>query len=221
VNWFEGGRRISKLFMVLVGLGGAAYVAFATAPMATVETLPGEGWKVSATECPFTAHEEYLWDYDWGGSKSGIAFCFRQFENGGIPYAIAPTPPNEAKRYADEQAEIAAADKANEAKGEPPPIRRVSEPPKWYFTADEYSDAVQSYAKKRVADFQMTPELRDQLIRTQKAAWWGAHWKAFNEALPWVFGLCVFIWLLTAVIGWIVRGFAGVPRGQDFRQEAR
>lgn len=32
-----------------------------------------------------------------------------------------------------------------------------------------------------------------------------------------ILGVAAAVWLLTAVIGWIVRGFLGVPRGADFR----
>jgi hypothetical protein len=220
VNWFEGGRRISKLLMALVGLGGAAYVALASTPMATVESEPGEGWKVAATECPMTAYQNYWWDYDWGGDRKGLAFCFRPLDNGGIPYAVAPTPAAEAKRYAEEQAREAAEDKAAAAKGAPPPLRMISQPPKWYYTDSEYSDPVQAYARQRMSGFQMTPQLRADLIRNQKPARWIARWKALTEALPWVLGLCTFIWLSTAVLGWIVRGFAGVPKGSDFRKSA-
>ena len=33
-----------------------------------------------------------------------------------------------------------------------------------------------------------------------------------------VFAVAATVWLVTAVIGWIVRGFLGVPRGADFWQ---
>ena len=36
-----------------------------------------------------------------------------------------------------------------------------------------------------------------------------------------VLGTAAAVWLLTAVIGWIVRGFLGVQRGADFQQETR
>jgi hypothetical protein len=35
-----------------------------------------------------------------------------------------------------------------------------------------------------------------------------------------VLGICAFIWLFAAVMGWIIRGFAGVPSGQDFKPRA-
>jgi hypothetical protein len=217
VNWFEGGRRISKLFMGMVTLGGAAYVAFADTPIATLESEPGQPWRVAQTKCDFGDLEEYSYNLDWGGDRRGVSFCFRALDNGGIPYAIAPTPADEANRYAAEQSKEEAEDRAREARGEPPPLRRTITPPQWYYTATEYSDTVRNYAKKRVAEFKMTPELQQRLQARQKAVWWEARSQAAGEAFQFVLAICAFIWVFTAVTAWIIRGFAGVPRGQDFK----
>jgi hypothetical protein len=39
----------------------------------------------------------------------------------------------------------------------------------------------------------------------------------FRNAAIAVVGSAFVIWLITAIVGWIVRGFLGVPRGADFR----
>ena len=44
--------------------------------------------------------------------------------------------------------------------------------------------------------------------------------QAIDDAFPWVAGMIIFVWVFTAVLGWIVRGFAGVPQGRDFRESA-
>jgi hypothetical protein len=211
VNWFEGGRRISKLFMVLVAAGGAAYVFFINVPMPTLTSRgPTMPWFVSDDECPTLAYERALYDYDWGGSKPGLTLCYLDIK-GKIPYAVAPTPP-EAKRQEEQEA---AQDRARIARGEPPPLR-LSDP--WFYTADAYDQRVQSYVDETASSLKVTPELRQRLTDTRSKVWWRAHRSAFSDAAPWVMGLCAAIWLITAVIGWIVRGFAGVPTGQDFRQ---
>jgi hypothetical protein len=147
--------------------------------------------------------------YDWGGAKPGLILCYLDID-GKVPYAVAPTPP-EAKLQEERQA---AEDQAKMARGEMPPIR-FSNP--WFYTADEYDDKVQTYIEQSVASLKVTPDLRQSLKDSRSKVWWRTHKHAFDDALPWVLGLCAAIWLVTAVLGWIVRGFAGVPSGQDFR----
>lgn len=213
VNWFEGGRRISKLFMTLVALGGLAYVIFVNEPTPTLSIRgPTMPWFVNDEECKSPSYERHLWDYDWGGKKRGLTLCFMALDNGTIPYAVAPTPPEVKRR---EEAE----DRAREARGEPPPLERLIKSP-WFYGASEYDSRVQAYVNQSVADLKVTPELRQRLIDTRAKARWRAHRQAFDEAAPWVLGICAFIWLFTAVMGWIVRGFAGVPSGQDFKAGA-
>lgn len=207
VNWFEGGRRISKLFMALVALGGATYVVFISAPMATLSIRgPTMPWFVSDEECEAPSLSEYLWDYDWGGSKRGLKLCYLDID-GRIPYAVAPTPPEETRRQEVE-------DEAREARGEPPPIR-LNMP--WFYTASEYDARVRAWVRQSRTDLKLPPELRQRLASSRSAAHWRARKQAFNDAAPWVLGLCAFIWVFTAVMGWVVRGFAGVPQGHDFK----
>jgi hypothetical protein len=213
VNWFEGGRRISKLLMVLVGLGGAAYVVFINSPMATLTSRgPTMPWFVDSRDCPASSYQRYLWDYDWGDSKRGLALCFLDID-GRIPYAIAPTPQEELRRREKEKAE----NEARMARGEPPTI--LLEMP-WFYTGSEYDSRVQAYVNQSVADFKLTQELRERLRETRSTARWRARKQALNDATPWVFGICAFIWLFTTAMGWIIRGFAGVPKGQDFKPPA-
>lgn len=221
INWFEGGRRISHLFMALLVLGGAAYVVFQDAPMATLSIRgPTMPWFVADEDCKSPSYERFLWDYDWGGDKRGLQLCFLALDNGKIPYAVAPTPPKELARRAKQRAADDADDKAREARGEPPLIRLRMETP-WFYNADEDDPRVQSYIAQSEANLQITPELRQQLRKGHSAAKWRARKQALGDATPWVAGLCIFIWILTAVLGWIIRGFAGIPSGHDFRLPQR
>ena len=209
VNWFEGGRRISRLFMVLVAMGGGAYVFFGNEPTPTLTIRgPEMPWFVADEGCEYPSYHRALPKYDWGVGKPGLALCFLALENGEIPYAIAPTPPEERAKLVRQKAE----DQSRSSLGEPPPFRLKSS---WYYTDVSYGPRVQDYVERSVATLKITSELRQQLAG---AGWrWRAHKRAFDEAAPWVFGLCIFIWLFTAVLGWIVRGFAGVPQSHDFR----
>jgi hypothetical protein len=42
-------------------------------------------------------------------------------------------------------------------------------------------------------------------------------WEHIGTGLLCLFGGVAFIWALTWAIGWIVRGFFGIPTGQDFK----
>jgi hypothetical protein len=209
VNWFEGGRRISKLLMALVAAGGAvvSYEAYDPRPVVASRgpTMP---WFVNDEVCKYPSYERTLVDYDWGGKKPGLTLCFLALDNGKIPYAVAPMPPEEK---AKEEAE----DRTREARNEPP-IVRLTAP--WFYTDDSYSARVSAYTEKAVADLKIEPQLRERLTST---SWrWRAFKRALDQVFPWVVGLCVGIWLITAVIGWIVRGFTGVPTSIDFRPKA-
>jgi hypothetical protein len=43
----------------------------------------------------------------------------------------------------------------------------------------------------------------------------GPYITAFHEGAPWLVGGLVFLWVLSWTTGWIVRGFLGIPMGQD------
>jgi hypothetical protein len=49
--------------------------------------------------------------------------------------------------------------------------------------------------------------------------WWSERLKSMQQGLLFLAGGWVFLWTLTWVIGWIVRGFLGIPMGQDRRVE--
>lgn len=104
INWFEGGRRISKLCIGIVVAIGAATVLWRNEPdpVLTIRgpTMP---WFVSLDSCPANAYVRYLWDYDRGGSDPGLRLCFLPLPNGSIPYAVAPTPPHELERQAQDK----------------------------------------------------------------------------------------------------------------------
>lgn len=211
INWFEGGRRISYIFMGLVAASGAAYVIWTEEPdPILVSRGPSMPLFVSSAPCPDEWAVTYLWDYDWGGEKPGLRMCFTPLPNGSFPYAIAPTPPEEIERQQAEEHE----NQKRIERGELP-IPIVGKP--WFYGASEYSMEFVQYKKKAIANLEITPELRETLEASRSNLKRDKRNEAFAEAVPWVAGMCAFIWAFTFAMGWIVRGFAGVPRGQDFR----
>lgn len=207
INWFEGGRRISSLGIGLVVAAGAATIIWNSDPDPVLTSRgPSLPWFVSDRACPDDAYIRDLWNYDWGGKQRGLKLCFLVYE-GRVPYAVAPTPKEELEKQERARRE-------REAKGEPPVI--TFDMP-WFYTAPAYDDRVQSYVEKSVADLRISPDLEKRLKDSLWSVWWRGKKQAFEAAAPWVFGICAGLWFFTLVVGWIVRGFAGVPNGQDFR----
>lgn len=195
--------------MALVAIGGAASVIFVDEPTPTLTIRgPGSPWFVSNQDCEYPSQRRVLLNYDWGGDNPSLALCFMALANGEIPYAIAPPPPEERARQEAEK-------RARTANGGPPALWPASP---WYYTGSSYNPRVEAYVEQSVANLEVTSEARQWLADER---WrWRAHKKALGDALPWVFGLIAFLWISTATVGWIVRGFAGVPQGKDFKPTA-
>lgn len=216
VNWFEGGRRISQLIIGLVAAGGALIVALVESPDPEFTTYgPSAPWIVTQQPCPENAHVEYLWDYGWGGDERGVRLCFIALSDGSFPIAVADPPPTEIERRKQDSAKWIAENNARVAGGDAPLIPPPSAA--WFYTASEYSSRFIEYVGTRRSEFRVTEEMRQAAIERQSGALWDARKMAFSEALPWVAGICGFLWAFTFAMGWIIRGFAGIPAGQDFK----
>lgn len=77
----------------------------------------------------------------------------------------------------------------------------------------EYSTEVIKYTALVASEFDLTPERIEAFEAIQRKALleqWGV-------AALFLFGGLVVGWAVVAAIGWIVRGFMGIPRGQDMR----
>ena len=201
INWFEGGRRIVSVIAGLIVLGAAFYLFFGGGDnRVIVETSsPGERLHWTLKECPYPDM-----DKDWGGTvefKSSdprrVTACFRAGTNGKIPYALGPKQTFMMK------------------------IRDKNFPISYnqMIFGDQFSDEVSAYMSARMSGFKFAPE--------ETRAIGDAQWKIgvvhFCErveyAFPWVAGLIIGLWVISAGIGWMVRGFAGVPSGKDFRAD--
>jgi hypothetical protein len=217
INWFEGGRRISKLLMGLVAAIAAFFLFATNADYAVFSTAgPSEPWQFRNGRCEDPDYSRYVSDVDVGTKRETVILCFDAASDGKIPYAVAPEPEDAARgRRAREQRQ-AAEDRAAVERGAPPVIRTTALT-KWYYTGGDYSDAVQTYVDAREQSFRITPEMAKAVRDSSAGRLWQARMRGVSDVGPWVFGLIAFIWILTAVVGWIVRGFAGVPWGADFR----
>jgi len=78
---------------------------------------------------------------------------------------------------------------------------------------EPYSTEVSVYTQRVADGFSLTRQSQE----TAASQLWQArlrHWKESFQVL--VVGLLLG-WALTALIGWIARGFLGIPRGKDHR----
>ena len=220
INWFEGGRRISQLFIGLVAAGGLAIVAFTAQPNPEFTTYgPDAPWIVANEPCPESGHIEYLWDYDWGGKERGVKLCFIAFQDGTFPIQRTDPPPEEVKKQEEASRRFQEENRARVERGEPPMIAPPL--PGWFYTAEEYSGSFTEYVDRRRSEFEVTDELKAQARERQSGALWDERQKILGEVFPWAAGICIFLWLFTAAMGWIVRGFAGIPTGRDFKPANR
>ena len=78
-----------------------------------------------------------------------------------------------------------------------------------------------SWQDIRIAEFQITPEIlstiENSLPQIEKEDFIDHLKTTLSLTAYWIGG----IWIFSFVLGWIVRGFAGVPRGQDFKPDIK
>lgn len=202
VNWFEGGRRIRDL-ICWAAIGGAGiYVIWGGSNRIIFETsAPDDSWALASKPCAISDHWDYRPSFTFSnGKERQILLCFRATERGRFRYLEATRPAN-------------APPKINVVIGGGPPPPE----PKWYYEGTEYENEVQAYFTARQASFEVTPALDKLVVDNLTSIEWREAKVRLGDAVTTVGGSLLGFWLLTAVLGWILRGFAGIPAGSDHR----
>jgi hypothetical protein len=156
---------------------------------------PDQPWRFSSNRCKSPSYEDFLFDHSFGNERRTLSLCFASDKQGVIPYQVVPSGLL------------------------PPPLVRTSPnapPPRpntFYYMGDPTSGEAAAYVQQREQRFVLTPQLEADARRGFASALWKARWEGLRFAAPFIFGALIFIWVFTAVIGWIIRGFAGAPRG--------
>lgn len=95
------------------------------------------------------------------------------------------------------------------------PYAPTDEPGRFWMEA-KYASKVWQYTRSAAPQFQLGPDgyaaagkARDKAISDQ---WWSSAKFILFGVVGW--------WVLVSVVGWIVRGFLGIPRGKDHRPTA-
>ena len=232
INWFEGGRRITWLLMAIPAMIGG-YNAYDHSP-ARVEFFtasPRDGWHFA--EFPWTkygcARTVNLDDFEIKDDLvRNIALCFKQNAQGQIVYFSPKQETERQKRETERLKRIAVAKARARIAGDMKAVRDLSEESSSVreilaetgtneLSGGEYDQEVVSYVDRRVADFAVNPEMlfaiEKSLPQIEREALFEHVKTTLLLTAYWIGG----IWIFSFVLGWIIRGFAGVPRGKDFR----
>jgi len=229
VNWFEGGRRITWLLMAIPAMIGG-YNAYDHSPARVMffTASPRDGWHFD--EFPWTkygcARTVNLDDFEIKDDLvRNIALCFIQNAQGQIIYF---SPKQETERLkiiavAKARARISGDMKAfRDLSEESSRVREMlAETGANELSGGEYDQEVVSYVDRRVSDFAVNPEMlsaiEKRLPEIEKIDLIEHLKTTLSLTAYWMGG----IWIFSFVLGWIVRGFAGVPRGQDFKPDIK
>lgn len=232
VNWFEGGRRITKLAMATAALVGTYNLFFEVnyPPVEFFTKSPRDGWHLNSPDsysdlaelvCPA---EEFLYNYEIKpGLVRNISLCFQPDENGKLIIYSTEEELNYLKKV--EQASNRAASTgetedakilALEAARVRQSIQKANEAGLKTLTDDEFAPDVQGYIKRRATEFTIDPKVVTEIDKTLPKIERKVLFDHSKQILSITACFVVGLWLLSFLIGWIARGFAGIPRGQDF-----
>jgi hypothetical protein len=236
VNWFEGGRRITWLIIAITAMIGAYNAFFEYRPLALEFSTgsPRDAWRPTlvAEDAPdwakdplVCAREKLLSDFEIKpGLVRDVSLCFQPDEAGDIVYFSAAEEDKYLQRVEAAIAQASAARKLDDARALALEASRLRINRKMAqtrsaqdLTLEEAEVEVSKYVAQRVADFSVTPAalatIEKELPRIERERFVDHVTEVLSIAAYFIGGF----WLFSFVIGWIVRGFAGIPRGWDFR----
>jgi hypothetical protein len=196
INWFEGGRRIFSALCGLIFLGGAIYLLVGGGKNQIIleSKSPRDNlhWTLKACEYP---DFEKAWSKEAEfspGHPRTIVACFRANVSGKIDYTSNSSATN--------------------GLGSP-------EAPAKILEAYPYSGDLDEYARSRMDALRLNPQ---EVGEIRKGLWKIAvanFCERALEAFPWVAGLIIGLWCFSVGVGWLMRGFAGIPKGRDFKAD--
>lgn len=246
LNVFEGVRRIALALGALWVVGCIAYAVFAEPYASATFAIPGPGEPpVKAERCADDDATAYTTAMISKDHSIGISLCFTAQKSADgrflVPYSTMTRVPDgslagvyvEGIPTSMSRADVIAKLKANGYKVSSVDVGELAHPlkaqlsppggqevPIWghYLKMDtKYSSEVSKYtgaAEKRftigAGDLERLEQLHSRAVFDQ--------WKLALQVLA---GGLVFGWVLMVATGWIVRGFLGIPRGQDARPDAK
>ena len=240
-NIFEGSRRVAKLVALLGVLTYGIYVWNYSpyVPIYYVLNWPGDA-PILAKDARDNVCQDSSMEYRSGvttksGKEIALTMCFvKQIASDGRALVFYEKVPLEgAKEFTIEQKRALAAAKTrlnqkNQSSIESntqydfstfstPELKALQLDAKYKYLGNEpHNDKVTEYKKRTLETFVIPVEDQDW-IETQ---WKTERWKDIREATLGLIGGLAFFWSFTWIVGWIVRGFMGIPRGKDHRENS-
>ena len=237
MNWFEGGRRITKLLMATSALIGGynSYFEINYPPVEFSTKSPRDAWHFNSPDlysdlgelvCPA---EEFLYNYEIKpGLVRNVSLCFQPDENGKLIIYSTEDELNYLKKVEQAINRAASAGETEDAKilaleaaRVRQSIQKANQAGLKTLTDDEFAPDAQGYIKRRAAEFVIDPKVATEIDKTlpkiERKVLFDHLKEMFSLTACFVLGF----WLFSFMIGWIVRGFAGIPRGQDFKPDIK
>jgi hypothetical protein len=191
MNIFEGSRRIVKAIAALWVVG------FAVAAFFTQSTLHVQYKVLTFNGAPYLQSKSNCGDddaFEWGApiftTPKGTV--------------VSPSLCFEARGgFRDKD--------GRELKLVPYKVDRVTDK---IWGNEKYSTDVSNYTKEYARKFSAPVEDYPKLDQMGKANWWST---IIDGAALMVGGL-VFLFVTTFIIGWVARGFMGIPKGKDSKE---
>lgn len=222
INVFAGARRIALAIAVAWVLGWLAYALFDKPYVSLTYSVSTFGSQPTPADiCEARDASKYTTVETPKGERISVNICFiaSRADNGSylIPYreVVSSANPAAAALYAARKEAIRNGANADATRLTEyllnMPISK-SEPASLWM-AGEYDNDVVSYMNEVANTFARRgiDQKRLEDVRRQKL------WEQWKLALQMIFGGVAAGWFVTAVAGWIVRGFMGVPNGSDKR----
>jgi len=228
INIFEGARRIALAIGAAWTLGCVAYAVLQEpyAPLFFSVESPGSEPK-PAEQCGTDDARKYITREFEPGTPISVTLCFtaHRADNGRmlIPYATVTSVELPDGRVVQNvppditRVELLAKLTANgidvsRLAGMPgsawEPVWRT----RWNM-GESYDSEVSVYAQRIADGFRLTRQNQD----TATEQLWQARLRQWKEAFQVLVVGLLLGWALTALIGWIARGFLGIPTGKDHR----
>lgn len=245
VNMFEGARRISLVIGALWVLGCLAYAVFSSPYASVTYAISWPGARATlAQSCGDEDAHEFMPASLPNGDSIYLTLCFTAHKSDDgrmlVPYKVMPRPAAQdggqaaqPAKLVDDNAsfkltkgmtvdDIYQALRDADAKGDAKRAKEIAAVidslpaavrTQRYWMNERFNADVREYTTAAAKQFRLSSEgMAEAQERVSSARY--KVWQQAGIALVCGIGGG---WLFIACIGWIVRGFLGIPRGQDSR----
>ena len=215
INMFEGARRIAKLIAVFIVVGfGIAIVSDSPRREEVIFTITGPGQPTILGCDASVGNKEHKYTETRRGNDVEITLCFQERKfftaKAKNPFMDLPMEGFDPDAYLASDQKRKIVDPYEVVNLIPYHVDKATGVV-WGNTKS--SPEVTQYMSSVLATFQI-PEAEEDRINN---LWWSEKLKLVGS---YFFGMLASLagwWAFTWTVGWIVRGFMGIPRGSDSR----